>query len=66
MDGSVQGVYGRFGDCDDEAIRLVEDARRFYDIHAEIEECGMEAKKPKSVIEGARILRKAYGHHEFS
>jgi SAM-dependent methyltransferase len=37
----------RFGDCQDEKFRLVEDAGRFYDANDGIEECGMEAMKPK-------------------
>ncbi len=36
----------RFNDGQDEAFRLVEDARRFYDDSADLEECAMEAIKP--------------------
>jgi SAM-dependent methyltransferase len=35
----------RFGDCQDEKFRLVEDAGRFYDAHDGVEECGMQAMK---------------------
>jgi SAM-dependent methyltransferase len=38
----------RFGDCTDAAFRQVEDADRFHDAQAGIEECGMEAIKPES------------------
>jgi SAM-dependent methyltransferase len=37
----------RFNDSKDEAFRLVEDASRFYDDSADVEECAMEAIKPK-------------------
>lgn len=36
----------RFGDCADAAFRRVEEAGRFHDDHAGVEECGMEAVKP--------------------
>jgi hypothetical protein len=36
----------RFGDCQDDNFRLVEDAGRFYDANDGVEECGMEAVKP--------------------
>ena len=35
----------RFNDCEDEAFRLVEDAERFYDRAAQLEECAIEARK---------------------
>lgn len=36
----------RFGDCADAAFRQVEEAERFHDSHADIEECAMEAVRP--------------------
>jgi SAM-dependent methyltransferase len=36
-----------FGDSQDEAFRLVEDAGRFFDDNAGLEECAMEAIKPE-------------------
>jgi SAM-dependent methyltransferase len=39
----------RFGDCDDEAFRSVENPDRFYDSNAGIEECAMQATKPHEV-----------------
>ena len=41
----------RFGDCKDGNFRLVEDAGRFYDANDGVEECGMEAMKPKGLRE---------------
>jgi SAM-dependent methyltransferase len=37
----------RLGDCADDNFRLVEDAGRFYDTEDGVEECAMEAIKPR-------------------
>jgi SAM-dependent methyltransferase len=37
----------RIGDCEDAAFRQVEELGRFYDSHIGVEECAMEAVKPR-------------------
>ncbi len=44
--GFVAVRRARFQDCEDDHFRLVEDAGRFRDFDADIEECAMEARKP--------------------
>jgi len=39
----------RFGDCKNGKFSLVEDAGRFYDGNDGVEECGMEAMKPRGI-----------------
>jgi hypothetical protein len=45
----------RCGDCKDGNFRLVEDAGRFYDADDVVEECAMEAMKPRGIRDMSKV-----------
>jgi len=45
----------RCGDCKDGNFRLVEDAGRFYDADDGVEECAMEAMKPRGIRDMSKV-----------